>query len=78
VFFPYRQAAGSGDVVIQKRYFAIDDTCAPVTATPFRVTLDMNSFHSHIDQISQLGHHQEACPPISPGLHRIDLSQQSL
>jgi hypothetical protein len=42
VFWSYKQVAYSGDVVIQKRYFAIGDTRAPVTAKPLPFLFHMN------------------------------------
>ena len=42
----YRQAADPGDVGIQKRYVAIADTRAPVSATPFLFYLQIDRNHN--------------------------------
>ena len=49
VCWSYRQAADSGDVVIQKRCIAIVDTRAPVSATPFLFLLRMDR-HRHVHE----------------------------
>jgi hypothetical protein len=70
VFWFYRQAADSGDVVIQEQYIAIVDTREPMSATPF---LFLHIHHNPCGNLIFLeGHHQGAYRLMSPGLHPIE------
>jgi hypothetical protein len=65
----YRQAAGSGDVVIQKQYIAIVDRRAPVSAMPFLSLMDRDTDR---DRTFLVGHHLGAYRLMSSGLHCIE------
>jgi hypothetical protein len=75
----YRKAADLGDVVIQKRHFAIADTRGRVSAMPVQALVYVfpeSSFaelHEDKNRILGVGHHQGARELISLGLHRIKL-----
>ena len=73
VFGLYRKAGDPGDMVIQKRFFAIDDIRVPGTATPFAFHLQ-SGLRTYSNRILQVRLHQGAGRLISPGLQYIALS----
>jgi hypothetical protein len=62
---------------MQKQQFAIVDTRAPMSATTYLSLFLKVDFHRHRNQILLIGHRRVGYGLISPGLHRIEVSQQS-